>query len=74
MTREELALVRELVDLAGDLVEQTEAASIAEVIRRALALYDMAVTSERNGGRLLIEHADGTQERIVLLDWKHHGL
>lgn len=52
----------------GELQKRSEASSLTEVIRRALALYDLAVETVDQGGQLVIEHKNGTEERLVLLE------
>jgi hypothetical protein len=38
-----------------------------ETIRRAVVLYDIAVKQKDKGGSLILRHADGNEERIILL-------
>lgn len=45
---------------------RTEAGSITEVIRRALALYDF-VTQIQKDGKLIIRHKDGDEEVLRVL-------
>ncbi|HEY3898252.1 MAG TPA: hypothetical protein VGM54_06550 [Chthoniobacter sp.] len=56
--------VREQLDL---LEARTEAGSITEVIRRALALYDLVVEHQQEGGKLIFRHADGEEESLRML-------
>lgn len=55
------------VDRLDELVELTGAASRAEVVRRALALFDDAVVARQNGMELVIRRADPTQEKVLRL-------
>lgn len=56
--------VREQLDL---LETRTEAGSITEVIRRALALYDLVIEHQAGGGKLIFRHADGEDESLKVL-------
>ena len=56
--------VREQLDL---LETRTEAGSITEVIRRALALYDLVIEHQSEGGKLIFQHADGSKESLRVL-------
>jgi Arc/MetJ-type ribon-helix-helix transcriptional regulator len=50
-----------------DLVERLDYASIAELVRRSVALLDMVSQHERDGGALILRHADGSEEKLKLL-------
>jgi hypothetical protein len=43
----------------------TCAASYTEVVRRAVAFHDLAVSHWRAGGEIILRHKDGAEERIV---------
>jgi len=45
---------------------RTEASSLSEVFRKALALYDLAQTETDNGNKLILETPTG-RETIILL-------
>ena len=47
-----------------ELVEETGAASRAEVVRRALALYKDALDTQKDGGSVLLKTKHGDVERI----------
>ena len=49
------------------LRDRTGSASLTETVRRAMALYDLAVTEIEAGSQILIEKPDGELERVVLL-------
>lgn len=51
----------------GDLETRTEAGSITEVIRRALALYDLVIEHQGEGGKLIFRHSDGEDEVLKVL-------
>lgn len=50
-----------------DLEIRTEAGSLTEVIRRALALYDLVVEHQEDGGKLVFSHPDGSDETLRVL-------
>lgn len=54
-------------ELLEDLQARTEAASLVEVVRRAIALYDVAVEHAQNKGSFILESADGTREKLRIL-------
>ena len=49
------------------LREDTGAASIVEVIRRALKLYTLLHAHSRAGGKIVLREADGVERTVVLL-------
>ena len=58
------AEVREAMDL---LQVKSGAASISEVIRRSLALYDLVVDHTKEGGKLVLRFRNGEEEQLRLL-------
>ena len=50
-----------------ELQKRSEASSLVEVIRRALALYDLVLEVTENDGAVFVQHSDGTKERLCLL-------
>ena len=56
--------VREQLDL---LETRTEAGSITEVIRRALALYDLVTEHQSEGGKLVFRFPDAEDEILKVL-------
>ncbi len=40
---------------------------VTESVRRAVSLYDLCLTTVREGGFIVTEDADGTQRKVVLL-------
>jgi hypothetical protein len=50
-----------------DLQEASGAESMTEVIRRSLALYELAWDLDKKGGHVIFKHADGSEERLALL-------
>lgn len=49
-----------------ELCQRTDTLTYIEVVRKAIALYDLVTTEERNGARILIQTDNDTQ-RIKLL-------
>jgi len=48
------------------LMEETEAYSLTEVIRRALAVYDVLWEEKRKGGTTIIRNGTGEKELILI--------
>lgn len=59
-----LAVTPQVKGRLDRLLEQTEAESITEVIRRALAIYEELVEVKRSGGRVVLESKTGAREAI----------
>jgi len=66
-TRLNLELTEEVRKRLEALRGRTEADSLAEVIRRALAVYDFLWTERENGAELLVRDPDRTESKVVLL-------
>lgn len=49
-----------------ELQRMSESESMSEVVRRALALYEIALRNRQDGGRLLLEEG-GERREIILL-------
>jgi hypothetical protein len=49
------------------LKASTDAATAAEIVRRALAFYEMAVQRQKAGDRILFRGPDGTDTAVVIL-------
>lgn len=49
------------------LQNRTDAGNMTEVIRRALALYDEVISIREEGGEILVENANGEQQRLLVL-------
>lgn len=47
-------------------MEETEADSLTEVIRRALAVYDVLWEEKRKGGTTIIRNGTGEKELILI--------
>ncbi len=62
-----LALSEWVAERLDRLVQEVNAESRTDLIRRALAVYDECVDTQKAGGRVVLESKDGerTQLRIV---------
>lgn len=49
------------------LCEATDAASLTEVIRRALATYEQLIDRVKGGGEIIIRSPDGTEQHVLLV-------
>ena len=49
------------------MIEQSHSASRTEVIRKAIRLFDLVLAHRQDGGKLVLQHQDGTQETIQIL-------
>lgn len=50
-----------------DLQERTQAVTVTEVFRKALALLDMVIAHVKSGGSLVLRHKDGRVETVRIL-------
>jgi len=50
-----------------ELMTSTNATSVAEVVRRAIVLYDMVTTHQRSGGAVLLKYPDHVVETLRIL-------
>ena len=50
-----------------DLKERSGAASVTEVIRKALAVYNHHLDHQSNDGVVLLKHSDGSVERLTII-------
>lgn len=51
-----------------ELRELTEAESMSDVIRRALAVYDFLVIQKLGGGHVVLRRADGSEVELALVE------
>jgi hypothetical protein len=49
------------------LKEKTEAASLTQVIQRALAVYDLVITEKFRGSTVIIRDAEGKDRELILM-------
>lgn len=66
-TRLNLDITPKAKEALQDLQERTEAASLIEVIRRAVALYDLVVSQTEKGNAFFVRREDGTEMQIIIL-------
>lgn len=48
------------------LVERTDAESMSEVIRRALAVYDLLLLEVEIGGTVFVRYKDGSDNQVMI--------
>jgi hypothetical protein len=67
-TRLNLELPERIRVRLEDLRTMSESDSLTEVIRRALALYDVVLTStKRDGQKIFLRDKDGTEREIFVI-------
>jgi hypothetical protein len=54
-------------DQLTDIVQRSGASSLTEVIRRALALYDLILEHNSDDGKLVLRHKDGREEVLRII-------
>ena len=54
-------------DQLDDLIARSGASSLTEVIRRALAIYDLVLEHSAEEGKIVLRHKDGREEVIRLI-------
>jgi hypothetical protein len=50
-----------------DIRDRTDAASMSEVLRRALSLYDAVLAAQGQGSAVIIRDAEGVERHILLV-------
>jgi hypothetical protein len=50
-----------------NLKERTDSASLAEVLRKSITLFDLVTTAQQGGGSVVLRHSDGREEVIKFL-------
>ena len=66
-TRLNLELSEEVRQRLESLREKTDADSLAEVVRKALVVYDFLWSEREKGTKLLVRGADNKDRELVLL-------
>lgn len=51
----------------AELQQKSGATSVTEVIRRALAVYDLITDHTMHGGKLILRNSDGEDEQLRIL-------
>jgi hypothetical protein len=62
-----LELSREVHEQLQTLQHETGAASLTEVIRRALALYDVVVDHVADNGKVVFRYSDDAEETLKII-------
>lgn len=62
-----VALSEKTYQRLNDLREETESASMSDVIRRAVAAYSLLVDAEANGSTLSMRDTDGNETAVRVL-------
>ena len=62
-----LEVQQDVKDRLDELQERTHASSLTEVIRRALALYNLVVDHQGDGGKVVLQNRDGSSETLTIL-------
>lgn len=62
--KKNLSLTEKSLSTIEELRMTTDAATDAEIVRRALAFYVRAVRSEKEGGRILYQDRDGNNALV----------
>lgn len=65
-TRLTLDLAEPVRERLNALKDQTEADTLVEVVRKALAVYDFLWTEKAKGAKLVVKTADGERELVLL--------
>lgn len=66
-SRLNLELTKQTRDRLEELRERSEADSLTEVIRRALAVYDAVLEHYGTGGKVLLRDKDGVDRQVLVL-------
>lgn len=66
-----LAVTQQVKDRLDRLVDETEAESVTEIVRRSLSLYDELIGIEKSGGRIILENDEGKRVVLALRGLKH---
>ena len=62
-----LDLTQKVKGQMESIQQRTDAASFVEVIRRAVAVYDMLLEHEESGGRVFLVNPDQSKELLRLV-------
>jgi len=65
--KKNLSLTDASLNTIEELKAETDAATTAEVVRRALAFYAMAVKKQKEGGSFLYRDRSGTDNAFIFL-------
>jgi hypothetical protein len=62
-----LAITPTVHDRLQRLREISESETITEVVRRAMAVYDLVLTHVSAGGDVILRHPDGREETVRII-------
>ena len=62
-----LELTKPIREQLERMQRESQADSLAEVIRRALAVYDLMLEVNREGAKVIATYKDGSKERLRVL-------
>jgi len=62
-----LEIPKKLRGQIEDLVNRSTCANITELIRRAIALYDLVLEHSHHGGEIVFRHESGKEEILRIL-------
>lgn len=65
--RVQFDVVTEFVQKLDNLVELSEASSRAELFRKSINLFEIALHTIRNGGKIIFEDSNGDKKEVILL-------
>lgn len=61
-----LEIGKEVRERMEELMDETGARSLTDVVSRALAVYDFLCRQKKKGGKILIQDDEGTRELVLL--------
>jgi hypothetical protein len=61
-----LEIGKEVRERIEELMDETGARSLTDVVSRALAVYDFLCKQKKKGGKILIQDDQGTRELVLL--------
>jgi len=61
-----LEIGKEARERMEELMDETGARSLTDVVSRALAVYDFLCTQKKKGGKILIQDDEGTRQLVLL--------
>ena len=61
-----LEIGKEVRERMAELMDETGARSLTDVVSRALAVYDFLCKQKKKGGKIVIQDDEGTRELVLL--------
>ena len=62
-----LAITPTVHDRLQRLREMSDSESVTEVVRRAMAVYDLVLSHMSDGGQIVLRHKDGSDELVKII-------